>query len=270
MLTLSTDETAAFVIAGVPGSNKYRLRLIDPKQNYSTHNLRCEKDWRSMGCRLKYLMTFNAFGMVAPLFITVTCNASELPPEMSPDGVLLGTVPEGEIAKLEGVYIYYDVINRIFRRVGKSEGATEKATLGGRHEAHLKNAAKKALNGGLYSKYASVNAERVCKESLKGGGRFETHLKQYCMFGFDRSAMTAAQKAALLPDKPDSSMFVWSKATMEYINGYCARNKLVREDVQFTMLNYSLEHSGKLLLARAFNLSGTHGWEKFMVPQLAE
>lgn len=93
MLTLTTDETAAFVIAGIPGTNKYRLRLIDPKQNFSTHNLRCEKDWRSMGCRLKYLMTFNGFGMVAPLFITVTCNASELPPEMSPDGVLLGTVP---------------------------------------------------------------------------------------------------------------------------------------------------------------------------------
>mmetsp|Transcript_28988 Transcript_28988/g.63841 ORF Transcript_28988/g.63841 Transcript_28988/m.63841 type:complete len:563 (-) Transcript_28988:40-1728(-) len=179
---------------------------------------------------------------------------------------------EGDIAKLEGVYCYTDIINSVHRRVGKTDGLTDAATFYGRDCAHIKNAARKSLDGGVYSKYPSIHAEKICKASMTGGGRWETHLKMHCVIGFNRCTMTTDQKNSLLPDKPDdtSSLFVWNKRTLEYINEYCKRNEVERLDIQFSMLNYALEHSAKLLLSTTHNLSGTHGFEKFMVPQLSD
>ena len=90
------------------------------------------------------------------------------------------------------------------------------------------------------------------------------------MFGFDRKAMTPEHKSKLLPNKPDSTVFVWSKPMMDYLESYSKRNNIALADMQFTMLMYGMEHSLKLLLAKDHNLSGTKGFENFMVPQLLD
>ena len=177
----------------------------------------------------------------------------------------------GVLRELEGIYLYRDVINKIDPRGGKTNGKngpSQKATFGGRDKTHVENAKKKSLDGGVYSKYASVHATTICTASAIGGGRWETHLKQCCVFGFDRKTMTAEQKSKLLPNKPDSTVFVWSKPVMDYLEAYSKRNNIALSDTQFTMLMYGMEHSLKLLLAKDHNLSGTKGFEAFMVPQL--
>ena len=79
----------------------------------------------------------------------------------------------------------------------------------------IENAKKKSLDGGVCSKHASVHAAAICTASAVGGGRWETHLKQCCVFGFDRKTMRAEQKSKLLPNKPDSTVFVWSKSVSD-------------------------------------------------------
>ena len=177
----------------------------------------------------------------------------------------------GVLMELEGIYLYRDVINKIDPRGGKTNGKngpSPKATFGGRDKTHVENAKKKSLDGGVYSKYASVHATAICAASAIGGGRWETHLRQCCVFGFDRKTMTAEHKSKLLPNKPDSTVFVWSKPVMDYLEAYSKRNNVALADIQFTMLMYGMEHSLKLLLAKDHNLSGTKGFENFMVPQL--
>ena len=142
-----------------------------------------------------------------------------------------------------------------------------------RDKTHIENAKKKSLDGGVYSKHPSVHATTVCTASAIGGGRWETHLKQHCVFGFDRKTMTAEQKKSKLlrrTSQPDSTAFVWSKPVMDYLEAHSKRNNIALSDTQFTMLMCGMEHSLKLLLAQKIttSLSGTKGFEAFMVPQL--
>ena len=92
MLTFSTDETYALTIHGVKASSRYEIGLVDSSQDYATRSLKEEKTWSSAVARLKLLMTFNAMGYMAPVFVSIACSEKELPRENTPTGIRFCTV----------------------------------------------------------------------------------------------------------------------------------------------------------------------------------
>eukprot|EP00584_Thalassiosira_punctigera_P016300 CAMPEP_0172573614 /NCGR_PEP_ID=MMETSP1067-20121228/136282_1 /TAXON_ID=265564 ORGANISM="Thalassiosira punctigera, Strain Tpunct2005C2" /NCGR_SAMPLE_ID=MMETSP1067 /ASSEMBLY_ACC=CAM_ASM_000444 /LENGTH=273 /DNA_ID=CAMNT_0013366221 /DNA_START=628 /DNA_END=1451 /DNA_ORIENTATION=- len=117
----------------------------------------------------------------------------------------------GDLGRLEGCYLYYDIKKHRWIRSGKTSGDGDNACFDGRGDTHKKNASSKdeMREHPFYVKYPMEGVENV------GAPRgYFNNLNMYCGMAFDlKSDVTP-----LCTHGASDSLFVWSEEKMNELN----------------------------------------------------
>mmetsp|Transcript_9859 Transcript_9859/g.17267 ORF Transcript_9859/g.17267 Transcript_9859/m.17267 type:complete len:268 (+) Transcript_9859:1034-1837(+) len=158
----------------------------------------------------------------------------------------------GDLASLEGCYLYYDKIKNKWVRSGKTSGEGVNACFDGRGEKHKKNAQSKdeMRKHPLYAKYPAFGVSNL-------GGRkgYFDNLIMYCGMAYDKKG----DVSKLCSTNSESSLLVWSEEAMEEIRKKGGNPRKHQLDA----VAYLWELCYDLSLAKDENVSVSPGFESF-------
>ena len=117
-------------------------------------------------------------------------------------------IVSGDLASLEGCYLYFDKCKYKWIRSGKTSGKGKDASFSGRGNKHQKNSKSKdeMRKHRLYREYPFRDADNLGEPE----GFFD-HLEMYCGMAFDKGGSLAP----LCSSSERDSLFVWSEEAIE-------------------------------------------------------
>ena len=155
-----------------------------------------------------------------------------------------------DLSTLEGCYLFYDRVKDLWIRSGKTSGAGEKSTFGGRGQKHIENS-KKLEEMKKHPLYRYYPASKV--PNLGGIKGYFENLDTYCGMAFDKKSNVEL----LCSIGQKDSLFVWSDQTMQELR----KRGGDLQKLQLEAVAYLWELVYDLLLASSDNVSLSPGFE---------
>jgi len=156
----------------------------------------------------------------------------------------------GDLAELEGCYLYFDPQKYKWIRSGKTSGDGKDACFRGRGKKHLENAKSKdeMREHRLYREYPAIGVENLGVSE----GNFD-NLSMHCGMAYDKKE----DITPLIAQDASDGLFVWSDETLKELKSKSGEPKKLQLDA----VAYLWEMCYDLVLAKAENVSTSPGFE---------